>query len=228
LLHDVVSTWEYLQQQGGIIALLVLFTLINFLIAMVSVLVQPMILSFASPAILGIMLSICGSGMLAGALVMSIWGGLRRRMDTILIFLGVGGVCLIVAGARPSVSLITGAGFCFFFCLPLINGSVSAILQHTVVPTLHGRLFSLLDMTTGAAIPLADLLAGSLADNFFLPALRKGGWLASTIGQVIGVGQGRGIGLLFIIVGLFILCVAIWGASYARLHYMEDHSVDVS
>lgn len=50
--------------------------------------------------------------------------------------------------------------------------------------------------------------AGILADQVFNPLLREGGLLASSVGKVIGTGEGRGIGLLFIISGLLIIIMA--------------------
>jgi len=60
---------------------------------------------------------------------------------------------------------------------------------------------------------LAYPLAGPLAEHVFEPLLATNGALAGTIGRIIGVGPGRGIGLLFVVVGgLLVLSASI---SYA-------------
>jgi len=51
-------------------------------------------------------------------------------------------------------------------------------------------------------------VAGFLADRVFNPLLEEGGSLASTVGKIIGTGPGRGIGLLFIISGMFVVALA--------------------
>ncbi|MCL6614814.1 MAG: MFS transporter, partial [Firmicutes bacterium] len=56
---------------------------------------------------------------------------------------------------------------------------------------------------------VAYSIAGFLADHVFNPLLDKGGFLAPTVGKIIGTGQGRGIGLLLIISGAFVVIMAI-------------------
>ncbi|MFV0375346.1 hypothetical protein [Microbacterium sp.] len=43
----------------------------------------------------------------------------------------------------------------------------------------------------------------------FTPLLVDGGALADTLGRVIGVGESRGIGLMFGLVGVLLLVVAV-------------------
>jgi hypothetical protein len=53
--------------------------------------------------------------------------------------------------------------------------------------------------------------------------LVEGGALANTfIGQAIGVGPGRGIALLYILVGLLPVAIGIVGYLYPRLRLLED------
>jgi MFS family permease len=220
-LQDVLLAWSYLRQRPEILALLALSTAISFLVGLATVLVEPLILSFTSAAILGTVLSLSGSGMLLGALAMSAWRGTKRRIHSLAGCVGVGGLCLALAGLRAWVPLITIAGFGFFFCLPIIHSSVSAVIQTQTRQDLQGRIFSLLEMLAGAVAALAYLLAGPLADTLFEPALSRHGLLAPTIGRLIGVGQGRGIGLLFIITGSLLICLAVWGTTSPTLHRLD-------
>jgi hypothetical protein len=49
-------------------------------------------------------------------------------------------------------------------------------------------------------IPLANLVAGPLADKIFEPLMQEGGALSTTyLASVVGVGAGRGIALIFIV-----------------------------
>jgi DHA3 family macrolide efflux protein-like MFS transporter len=73
---------------------------------------------------------------------------------------------------------------------------------------------------------IAYLIAGPLADNVLEPLLAKGGPLAGSIGQIIGTGPGRGIGLLYIVVGIFTVLVTIVAYSYPRLRLIEDELPD--
>jgi MFS family permease len=221
-LQDVLLAWSYLRVRPEILALLGLSTAISFLVGMATVLVEPLILSFRSAAVLGTVLSLSGSGMLLGALAMSVWKGTQRRIQSLASCVGLCGLCLALAGLRAWVPLITIAGFCFFFCLPIMHGSVSAVIQTQARQDLQGRIFSLLEMLAGAVAAIAYLLAGPLADTWFEPALSRNGLLAPTIGSVIGVGPGRGIGLLFIITGSLLICLAVWGRTSPTLRRLDE------
>jgi hypothetical protein len=77
-------------------------------------------------------------------------------------------------------------------------------------------------------MPIAFLSAGPLADFVFDPMLQEGGWLANTIvAQIVGVGPGRGIGLIFIIAGLGSI-IATW-LVYAnpKIRHLESDIPDV-
>ncbi|WP_163572858.1 hypothetical protein [Fodinicola feengrottensis] len=52
-----------------------------------------------------------------------------------------------------------------------------------------------------------------MADFVFEPLMKSGGGLSGSIGQLLGVGHGRGIGLEFVIFGIACVVVAIWGIS---------------
>jgi hypothetical protein len=69
-------------------------------------------------------------------------------------------------------------------------------------------------------MPLAFLISGPLADYVFEPMMRDGGALANTaVGGLLGVGPGRGIGLMFVISGL--LAIIVSGLAYLNPHIRE-------
>ena len=70
------------------------------------------------------------------------------------------------------------------------------------------------------------IITGPLADTVFEPLLAVNGPLAGSVGQVIGVGQGRGTGLLFISAGLFLVLASVIGYLYPRLRLVEDELPD--
>jgi DHA3 family macrolide efflux protein-like MFS transporter len=73
---------------------------------------------------------------------------------------------------------------------------------------------------------LAYAVAGPLADYVFEPLMAPGGLLAENVGQLIGVGHGRGIGLLFMIVGVLTIMVTVVAYQYSRLRLVEDELPD--
>jgi uncharacterized protein (DUF58 family) len=75
-------------------------------------------------------------------------------------------------------------------------------------------------------MPFAFAIAGPLADRVFEPLMAPGGGLAGSVGALIGVGKGRGVGLLFIVLGLFVLLVVLLSALSPRLWKIESEIPD--
>jgi MFS family permease len=228
LLRDISHSWTYITARSGLLGLQIFFAATNFLQGVVEVLATPLLLSFVSPAVAGSMLAIGGSGMVFGSLVMSIWRGPKRRINSVFGFMLLNGLSMIVAGLRSSAALFTVAVFLFCYGLPIINGSNQLILQQKVPLDLQGRIFALSKMISGASFPLAYLVAGPLADFVFEPLMSVNGLLAGSIGQIIGTGKGRGIALLFIVMGALTMVATVAAYQYPRLRLVEDELPDVS
>jgi MFS family permease len=221
LLREAGFGWTYIRARAGLLALLIFFAATNYLGSMVGVLVTPMVLSFTTPAVLGQVSSAVGLGMLAGSLVMSAWGGPHRKVNGILAFEAIGGLGLMIVGVRPSPPLIALGGFIALFCLPITNGCSQAIWQRKVAADVQGRVFAVRRMLAWSSIPLAQLSAGPLADGVFEPLLAPGGALAASLGSLLGTGAGRGIGLLFIVLGVLYTLTTGVAALYPRLRNLE-------
>lgn len=223
----LLTGWRFLRKHPGLLHLLGLFTAVNFCIGFVQVLVTPLVLSFTNPQVLGVILSVAGSGLLAGGVFMSLWGGPKRKVPVVLMVMTFQGMLLFLGGVRPSAILIGGAAFLFLLGVPVVNASSQAIWQSKVPPDVQGRVFALRRMLAGAGLPLSLLIAGPLADHVFEPLLAEGGALSSTVGQLIGTGPGRGIGLMFVLVGVLLLLV-VWVAGRASsLRRLEEDVPDV-
>jgi MFS transporter, DHA3 family, macrolide efflux protein len=222
LKSDVIYSWNYISAYPGLLGLLLYFAATNFMIGSISILIIPMLLTFVSSATAGSILSIGGIGTLVGSLVMGAWGGPKRRVDCILGFGILLGGCIFLAGLRPSVTLITIAIFGGLLCFPLIAGCSQALLLSKIAPNVQGRVFALQEMITSSSLTLAYLFAGPLADYVFEPLLVSGGPLSGSIGRMIGVGPGRGIGLLFILFGILQIIITIYSYLYKPLRFIDN------
>jgi DHA3 family macrolide efflux protein-like MFS transporter len=207
--------------------LLILFAGTNFTLGMLQALLTPLVMSIASAKVLGSVLSIAGFGMLAGTLAMSVWGGPKRRIQGIFGAFLIQGLILFLGGVRPSVPLIAAASFIFLFLLAIINGCSQAIWQSKVALEVQGRVFAVRRMVALSSMPLAYFVAGPLADRVFEPMLAPGGALAGTVGALIGVGKGRGIGLLLMVLGIFMVAGLAVAFANPRLRKLEDELPDV-
>lgn len=228
LLREAIFGWTYISARAGLFALMISFSIVNFLLEMINVLVTPLVLSFNSSATLGVVLSISGVGYLAGGVVMSVWGGTKRCINTVIGATLLLGLFAALIGLQPSVPFITLSTFLCLSCLPIVSGSYQVIWQNKVAPDVQGRVFAIRRAILLATAPIAYLVAGPLADKVFEPLLAVKGPLAGSIGQVIGVGQGRGVGLLIISMGLLVIGVTVVSYLYPRLRLVEDELPDVA
>ncbi len=226
LLRESAFGWIYLRQRPGLFALLLMFAGVNFSLGILRTLMAPMVLSFASAAALGMVMSVASCGMLVGSVVMSLWGGPKRRIHGIFGFAVLLALILFLGGLRPNTVLVASAAFVFLFCFPLINGCSAALWQTKIAPEVLGRTTAVQRVIAMSALPLASLIAGPLAEYVFEPLLVEGGPLAGTMGRLVGVGEGRGIGLLFMVLGMLILVALALGYSNPRLRNLEDEIPD--
>jgi MFS family permease len=221
LLSEAAYGWRYIWERRSLRAHIFFFAVINLGLAFLWALFPPLVLSFTQPAMLGIVGSSVGFGMLMGSVVMTAWGGPKRRVMGIL---GVGvlfGACLILMGARPSVPLIAASMFGITFGIPLLNGCFMRLWQPRIAPDVQGRTFAAIQVMVWSTEPIAYITAGPLADRVFRPLLVPGGPLASTVGTVIGTGPGRGIGLMLILVGVLMLLWTGFSALLPHFHSVE-------
>jgi DHA3 family macrolide efflux protein-like MFS transporter len=226
LWREAAYGWTYIAARRGLLGLLVFFAVVNFLWGMVGALIAPMILGFTSADVLGIIISVAGGGMLAGSLVMSAWGGPKRRIDGVLHFELLSGLCFLLIGLRPSAWPVAIGAFGAHWTIAIIYGSNQAIWQSKVPPDVQGRVFATQQMIARSSTPLAYLVAGPLADKLFEPLLALDGPLVGSIGQIMGVGPGRGIGLLFIVMGILKVVVTLGGYLYPHIRLVEDELPD--
>jgi DHA3 family macrolide efflux protein-like MFS transporter len=227
MLRDASAGLRYNLARPGLIGINMVATAIGFSTGIVSALLTPMVLAFASASAAGAVSGILGLGSVAGSALMSIWKGPRRR---IFGFLGYGllhGLFVALSGLRPSVALISATMFLAFFGLPMASVCSSLIWRTRVPLDMQGRIFALNRMLVTLSLVIALALAGPLADGVFEPLLAEGGPLAASVGRLIGVGPGRGIALLFMVTGVLVALATTAGWLSPRIRRVEQELPDV-
>lgn len=203
--------WDYIVARKGLIGLLSFFLLTNFLFGIIGPLITPLILDNWDASTLGWLSTLMGVGMLVGTLVMSAWGGGKRKIIALLISGGIGGVFLALTGLRASLPIVAIGGVGMMLMMPITNACSQAIWQAKVAPDVQGRVFAVRRAIAWSAGLIAPLLAAPLADKLFKPAMAEGGALAGILGPIFGVGAGRGVGVLITLVGLLSVLVSVGG-----------------
>ncbi|MFN2177165.1 MAG: MFS transporter [Anaerolineales bacterium] len=211
----------YLSARPGLLGLMLAFTLVNFFVGTAEAVLTPMVLSFTTPDKLGLILTTGGVGMLFGSVAMTVYGGGRRKAYAAFGAYTLMGFAVLTAGLKQSVLLISVAVFMAFFALPTVMGASQAIFQVKVSPKIQGRVFGLRIFLNTISFALAYLAGGYLAEALFEPAMGVGGLLADMVGRFLGIGPGRGIGLMFVLMGFLAIVSALGAFAHPRIRRVE-------
>lgn len=187
VLKDVGAGLRYVRAWPGMLTLLLMATLLNF-IAFPSFTLMPLLVTghFQGGAWhLSAMESLWGLGIVAGGLLLGVWGGFRKKIYTMMLGLIVQGLAFtLVAAAHPDQFTLALVGMGITGMMnALVNGPIFALLQSRVAPEMQGRVFTLVGSLAGAMSPLSMVIAGPTADAF---GVRPWYWITAVFTFAIG------------------------------------------
>jgi DHA3 family macrolide efflux protein-like MFS transporter len=115
---------------------------------------------------LSLLESVAGVGIVVGGLVLSMWGGFRRKIYTTMMGMVVLGLGFVVLGLTPGglFWMALASMFVVGLMIPLIDGPIMAILQGTVAPEIQGRVFTLMGSLLWITSPFSLAVAGPVTD----------------------------------------------------------------
>jgi DHA3 family macrolide efflux protein-like MFS transporter len=166
--QDFRAGLDYVRAWPGLIMLMLIAMIINFVLNPAAAL-EPLLVTehFGGGALeLGWLEAAFGIGILVGGIGLSVWGGFKKRIHTVLVGLCGLGIFFAVLGLLPANGFwyAVAAAFAAAITIPIINGPVHAIVQAAVEPEMQGRVFTLLGSLASAMAPLGLLIAGPVAD----------------------------------------------------------------
>ncbi|MFC0101068.1 amino acid adenylation domain-containing protein [Micromonospora marina] len=222
LLVAIANGMRYSWRHRGFRLMLGYFALGNIFLAPALVLITPLVLSFGSPTQVAQVALAEAVGAVLGGVLMSLWGGPRkRRMIGVLIGnLGTAIGCVLI-GLDASVAMIC-VGFCWLAMSMTTAQSIYATIVQVKVPQrFHGRVFSLNQTISWSTLPIGFALLAPGATALFEPMLAPGGALAGSVGAVIGTGPGRGIGFAYICFGVALILITLGGFAIRLLRRFD-------
>jgi hypothetical protein len=117
--YDLAFGFRYIWQRPPFVFLLNPFTITMFLLPGAGYLsVTPLVLSFETEEVLGLVLSAYGVGSIVGGMLLAAWSGKRRRVHGILAGMTTAGLAAILISLSENAWLIgaglfiTGISFC--------------------------------------------------------------------------------------------------------------------
>ena len=218
---------RYIYDRPSFLYLMGFVTLNMFLLSGIGyALVTPLILTFSTEQAAGLVVSGFGFGAFIGGIALAVWGGPRRRMHGMLIAMVIAGLSIMLVGLRESEILMAFAFVIVGACFTFMIGLNRVIWQLKAAPDVLGRIFSLRVALGLGAQSVGVLIAGVLAEAIFEPLFVEGGVLASSIGQVIGTGDGRGMAFIFVLIGGALIMTALLSAVSPAVRLLEDRVPD--
>ena len=229
LLQEAAFGFRFMLDHPGLLLIQANFLMVNLISGMSTMLRTPMVLARTgnNEFILGIVSSVMAGGGLVGGLVMSVWGGPKRRIIGVLTGLILMNLSRAILGLGREVVAWSLGGFLIMFFIALTNSTNQAFWQAKTPADVQGRVFATRRLTGQLSFPIAVLIAGPLSDRWFEPAMAVHGILAPVFGGLVGTGPGAGMSLLILFtagVGLFL---PILSYTLPALRHVEDMLPDI-
>ncbi|MBD2040613.1 MFS transporter [Microcoleus sp. FACHB-672] len=223
ILHEISFGFRYIAKRPSLLALLLSASLFWFAHDIGAALYSPMILARTGndARVLGTVASAAGIGGVLGALIITGWGGPKRRINGFLLGMVGAGASKIVFGFGQMLFIWIPAQFCSSLNFPLLGSSYDGIWLAKVKPAVQGRVFATRSMLMMIMSALGYLIAGPLADYVFEPAMKPEGSLVPIFGGIFGTGNGAGVALLYVISSICLLLVGLSGYACRRLRDVE-------
>ena len=156
--------WQTITENHGVLALVLVSSVITCFMGAIQILSEPMILSFADSRTLGVAETVCAMGMLVSSLLLGIRGIKGRYVRTLCLSLAGAGAAMVGFGAWENIVVICAFGFLFFFLLPFANNCLDYLTRTSIDTDKQGRAWGLISFLSQIGYVVAYGTAGSLAD----------------------------------------------------------------
>jgi DHA3 family macrolide efflux protein-like MFS transporter len=211
--------WMWLSTDGRSLLMLMGATaVVNFVLAFFNVSLIALAADIAGPASAGLVLAVGGAAMIVGAIVAAQRGLPLDRLAAFsrgLVLMSLG---LVVTAMRPSVAVVIVGVVIALGCVPWVNATMATVYNERVPASMQGRVFALRGAISQSLLPIGSALAGVTISGLAAPAIDDGGWLASSIGGLIGTGRERAPALVLLAcaAALMVAAVVVWRSETRR------------
>ena len=204
--EDLRVGWKAVTSNKGLITLVAMAALMTFCMGAIQILSEPMILDFESSKILGIVETVCASGMLVTSILLGAKGMKNGIIKALCLSLGIAGICMLGFGIRENLIIIGISGFIFFMMIPIANSSLDYLVRTNISNELQGRAWGVIGFISQLGYVISYGLSGIFADN---------------IAKVYGIRVGRGSAAVIMLSGALLTLSAVLLYCFKNVRALE-------
>ena len=117
-------------------------------------------------------------GMVAGGILMSIWGGFKSRVTTMSVGLIAFGSLAIGMGLSKQFALYLTLMIIYGVAITMVQTATTTLIQEKAETSMQGRVFGLLGAMYSGFLPVGMAIFGPMADEFSLKWIMIGSGIA--------------------------------------------------
>ena len=208
-LESIKEGWSAIHIEKGVFVLVLCSSLITLFLGTLQILVEPMILSFADSKVLGIIETLCASGMLASGILLGGFGIKKEYGKVLQISFFMAGIFMIGMSIFENLVSISIFGFFFFATLPFCNNCMHYLCRTNIPDALQGRAWGFIGFLSQMGYVLAYAVSGLAADG---------------LGSLSGMGVGRGAAMMIGISGVLLSLVAVTLLRFPAIKELEKRT----
>ena len=208
-LESMKEGWRAIHIEKGVFVLVLCSSLITLFLGTLQILVEPMILSFSDSKVLGIVETLCASGMLVSGILLGGFGIKKEYGKVLQISFFMAGIFMIGMSIFENLVSISIFGFFFFATLPLCNNCMDYLCRTNIPDALQGRAWGFIGFLSQLGYVIAYAVSGLAADG---------------LGSLSGMGVGRGAAMMIGISGVFLSLVAVTFLRFPSIRELEKRT----
>ena len=208
-LESMKEGWRAIHIEKGVFVLVLCSSLITLFLGTLQILVEPMILSFSDSKVLGIVETLCASGMLVSGILLGGIGIKKEYGKVLQISFFMAGIFMIGMSIFENLVSISIFGFFFFATLPFCNNCMDYLCRTNIPDALQGRAWGFIGFLSQMGYVIAYAVSGLAADG---------------LGSLSGMGVGRGAAMMIGISGVFLSLVAVTFLRFPSIRELEKRT----
>lgn len=207
---DIKGSIATIRSSPGLFGLIIFSMLNNFIGGVYMALMDPYGLTLFSVEMWGIVFGAAGTGFVVGGLLVAKFGLGKNPIKTLLRAAIIMGILGAVFTIREWWLLYAIGIWLYMVLIPIMEATEQTVIQKVTPYEKQGRVFGFAQAFEAAAAPITAFAIAPIAEFWIIPAMAKPENQAS-LSWLLGTGEARGIALIFLVSGIIMVLLALWG-----------------